>query len=123
MHFVLFLKKNEGILQIRTSKQYLNCIIIEYCHFLHFAHELSRALSCAAAWQVSALLRGFVEADENDTRTDAAEPGAASAPQPLAALEAALVGLGAERCGWCYQAIACADGAPASCVRFLLYFL
>lgn len=88
MRFVVFLKKNEGILQIRTSKQYVNCTIIEYCHLLRFAHELSRAVSCAADWQVSALLRGFVEAGENDTRTDAPEPGAPLAPQPLAALEA-----------------------------------
>lgn len=77
-YFIVLLKKKESILQIRTSKQYLNCIIIEYCPFLHFAHKLTRDLSSSAAADSNLFnslpeglcLRVFVEAGENETGTD-----------------------------------------------------
>ena len=77
-YFVVLLKKKESILQIRTSKQYLNCIIIEYCPVLHFARNLTRHLSSTAAADLNVFrsppeglcLQVFVEAGENETWTD-----------------------------------------------------
>lgn len=58
---------------MHTSKQYLNCIIIEFCPFLHCVCELIKTLDSTAATDLNVFIspkgfcvRGFAEAGENE---------------------------------------------------------